>query len=98
MDTARVVGAGALDGISAAVATRFAAAGLHLAQAGRTLERLEQGALEIRAVDGIASVHPTDVPKQEQVIALFDATQSIGEQRAVGLNPGANMARKVCIL
>ena len=91
MDTALIIGVGAYAGIGAAVARRFAVQGLHVALAGRTLERLEERASEIRNAGGSASVHPTDVRKEDQISALFDAAESQGPLRSVVFNPGANV-------
>tara|TARA_R110002110_G_scaffold415612_6_gene652189 strand:- start:220644 stop:221384 length:741 start_codon:yes stop_codon:yes gene_type:complete len=91
-DTAIIIGVGAERGTGAAVARRFAAEGLHVAIAGRTLDRLVARQGEIKAAGGAASVHTVDVRKENQVIDLFAAVEEMeGPIRAVVFNPGANV-------
>lgn len=91
-DTAIIIGVGSRRGLGAAIARRFAAGGLHVVLAGRTEERLSERAAEINAQGGSASIHPTDVRKEDQVTALFDAAQALRKPlRAVVFNPGANV-------
>ncbi|MBO22866.1 MAG: glucose 1-dehydrogenase [Rhodospirillaceae bacterium] len=90
--TAIIIGVGAARGAGAAIARRFAAAGLHAVLAGRTEERLTERADEIMAQGGNASVHVLDVRKENQVTALFDAVEaSHAPIRSVVFNPGANV-------
>ena len=86
-----VVGVGAHRGLGSAIARRFAQGGLHVVLAGRTEERLAERAREITAAGGACSVQPTDVRKEDQVDALFEAAASIGQLQAVVFNPGANV-------
>lgn len=90
--TAVIIGVGAERGTGAAIARRFAAGGLHVAIAGRTLDRLVERQGEIADAGGAASVHTLDVRKEEQVIDLFAAVADMeGPIRAVVFNPGANV-------
>ena len=90
--TAVIIGVGAERGTGAAIARRFAAGGLHVAIAGRTLDRLVERQGEIADAGGAASVHTLDVRKEEQVNDLFAAVADMeGPIRAVVFNPGANV-------
>lgn len=95
-ETAIIVGVGERAGVGGAVAARFAAQGMHVVLAGRTEERLQARAEEIRRAGGAATVQPTDVRKEEAVNALFDAAEAIGQPlRSVVFNPGANVAHSL---
>ena len=59
--SAIVIGVGAARGVGAAVARRFALGGFHVVIAGRTEERRDERATEIRALGGKVTIHPTDV-------------------------------------
>ena len=66
-----VVGAGARAGIGGALCARFAAAGLPVYAVGRTAQKLEALAAEIRGAGGTAIPVVADVAKPEEVKALF---------------------------
>ena len=68
-----VVGVGAREGLGSAVARRIAAEGRHVFLAGRTLERLEACAEEIRKAGGEATAIVTDITDPASVAALFAA-------------------------
>ena len=90
--SAIVIGVGAARGVGAAVARRFALGGFHVVIAGRTEERLDERATEIRALGGKVTIHPTDVRKEDQIEALFDKAESLGLPiGSVTFNPGANV-------
>jgi NAD(P)-dependent dehydrogenase (short-subunit alcohol dehydrogenase family) len=91
-ETAIIIGVGSRAGVGAAVTARFAAEGMHVVLAGRTEARLQDRAEEIRQAGGEATVCPTDVRKEEAIVALFDAAQGVGNPlRSVVFNPGANV-------
>lgn len=94
-DIALVIGVGPERGLGTAIARRYAAGGLHVVIAGRTVARLEERAAEIQAAGGSASVAPLDVRKEDQVEQVFadiDAMEGMdGTLRAVAFNPGANV-------
>jgi NAD(P)-dependent dehydrogenase (short-subunit alcohol dehydrogenase family) len=64
-----VTGAGS--GIGRGIALAFAAAGARVVLAARGRERLEAVVQEIRGQGGQALVVPTDVGREEEVVALF---------------------------
>ena len=66
-ETVLVVGVGAVAGIGAAVARKFAGAGYHVVVSGRTREKLETVVLQIQETGGSADYIVGDV--------TFDADQ-----------------------
>jgi NAD(P)-dependent dehydrogenase (short-subunit alcohol dehydrogenase family) len=76
--TAVVTGGGS--GINLAIAKRFAEHGAKVALIGRTKEKLDAAAGEIRAAGGEASGHPADVRDYEALAAAIkSARESYGE-------------------
>lgn len=73
-----VVGVGAENGIGGAVCRRFAREGYHVLVAGRTPAKIEQVVSGIVKAGGSAQAVPTDVTKEDQVIALFDRAMNPG--------------------
>jgi NAD(P)-dependent dehydrogenase (short-subunit alcohol dehydrogenase family) len=90
-----VVGVGAEAGLGAALCRRFAAEGLHVVVAGRTADRLEAVAEQIRAGGGQATPHVTDATRASDVVRLFDAAQARGgaPPELVVYNAGNNRFR-----
>lgn len=76
--TAIVVGAGSSAGVGGAAARRFAREGHHVLVAGRTPEKLEALADELRADGGAATAVVTDTTRPEDVVRLFDAAEQAG--------------------
>jgi len=86
-----VVGVGARKGTGAALARRFAREGLHTFVAGRTSEKLEAVAEEIRAMGFSATPVIADVTRAEDVTRLLDrAIKEAGSLEAVLYNAGNN--------
>jgi len=86
-----VVGVGAQKGTGAALARRFAREGLHTFVAGRTSEKLEAVAEEIRAMGFSATPVIADVTRTEDVTRLLDrAIKEAGSLEAVLYNAGNN--------
>jgi NAD(P)-dependent dehydrogenase (short-subunit alcohol dehydrogenase family) len=89
-----VVGVGASRGTGAALCRRFAAEGLHTFVAGRTAERIEAVAREIREAGGRASAVPTDTTRSRDVGQLMDrAVAEGGGLDLVAYNAGNNRLR-----
>lgn len=87
-----VVGVGALNGLGAALAQRFAVEGLRVVAAGRTLEKLEAVVAAITAAGGRASAKQTDATNEADVLELFDHAESLGRPELVVFNAGGNAA------
>ena len=73
--TAIVTGAGS--GIGRAIARVLAAEGAKLVLAGRTRAALEATAMQMSSAGASVHVVPTDVTREEDVLALFEATRRI---------------------
>ena len=89
-----VFGVGASAGTGAALCRRFAREGLPVYAAGRTAERLEALAREIRAAGGRATAVPADVTRTEDVTRVLDlAAAESGRLELVAYNAGNNRFR-----
>jgi NAD(P)-dependent dehydrogenase (short-subunit alcohol dehydrogenase family) len=88
--TAVVVGVGAAAGLGAALARRFAREGLHVVIAGRTPERLDAVAREIKQAGGNTKVVATDATQEKDIVALLDEAASLGSLELVAYNVGNN--------
>ena len=71
-----VIGVGAPSGLGAALCRRFAREGLHVFPSGRTVERIETIAEEIRASGGQAKAVAGDCTSATDVARLFDSVES----------------------
>lgn len=73
MKTAIVIGVGPDRGLGARLSKRFAADGLKVIVAGRTLSALQDVAGEIEKAGGKAVPFVADATKESDIVALFDA-------------------------
>lgn len=71
--TAVITGAG--QGMGRAIALKFAEHGYHVGLVGRTKDKLDAVASEIKALDQTASVHPIDVTDHAQISQLAKSFQ-----------------------
>jgi NAD(P)-dependent dehydrogenase (short-subunit alcohol dehydrogenase family) len=88
MGAAWIVGVGASKGLGAALARRFASAGLAVAVTGRNAARLRGVAAEITAQGGRAHALPGDVSSPEDVARLAAEVKALGPLRAAIFNAG----------
>jgi len=68
---------GAGSGIGRAIARTLATEGALLILAGRNHHALEETASEVRSLDGVAHVAPTDVTREDDVVALFSTVRRV---------------------
>lgn len=87
-----VIGVGSETGLGAALARRFAHAGMRVTIAGRTPERLKVVADQIAATGGTVSVKVADAAKEADVLALFDEADKDCTVELVAYNVGSNVA------
>ncbi|MEO0417433.1 MAG: SDR family NAD(P)-dependent oxidoreductase [Pseudomonadota bacterium] len=85
-----VLGVGASNGVGGALVRRFASEGLHAIISGRTPERIEAVAEEVKEAGGFAEAVRADVTSAEDQDALFEIAASRGEVAAVLYNAGNN--------
>ena len=88
--TVIVMGAGASQGVGGALARRFAKGDHHVVVAGRTEEKVQTLASEIRDAGGSAVGFRTDVTSEEDQDALFAHARELGPLDAVLYNAGNN--------
>lgn len=86
-ETAIIVGVGALRGLGAATARRFAREGFHTVCAGRTAEKLAGVVEAIRAEGGSAEAVVADAARESEVVSLFADREA---PRVVVFNAGIN--------
>ncbi|NQX88651.1 MAG: SDR family NAD(P)-dependent oxidoreductase [Halioglobus sp.] len=91
MNTAVVVGVGASDGLGAAIARQFSSRRLHAVIAGRTVERLDQVAAEIKANGSACTAFSADATDTRQMAQLAAFVADIGPPEVVIFNVGNNM-------
>lgn len=90
-ETVLVLGAGTPNGIGGAIARRFAAAGHHVVLTGRTQEKLDETAAQIRADGGRADALTCDVTSEAEQDAIFAHVVQLGHPlAAVVYNAGNN--------
>ncbi|WP_217481187.1 SDR family NAD(P)-dependent oxidoreductase [Achromobacter deleyi] len=89
-----VLGVGAEQGLGAALARRFAAAGRHVLVAGRTADKLERVVQSIRGSGGSARAVVMDVTREDDVRSVFDQAMADdadgGPADLVAYNAGNN--------
>jgi NAD(P)-dependent dehydrogenase (short-subunit alcohol dehydrogenase family) len=83
-----IVGVGAAAGLGAALARRFASAGLVVALTGRTAERVRAAAAQIVADGGRASAIPGDVSSVEDIRRLAAEVRALGALHVAVFNAG----------
>jgi NAD(P)-dependent dehydrogenase (short-subunit alcohol dehydrogenase family) len=83
-----IAGVGASAGLGAAVARRFAQGGLTVAVTGRTAERVEALAAEIRAAGGDAYAFAGDVANERDIAAIAARIAQLGPLGAAVFNAG----------
>lgn len=88
--TTIVLGVGAADGVGAAIARRFAEHGHHVVLGGRTLDKVEARADEIRHTGGSAEGFAADVTAEADLDALFARVNQLRPLNAVVYNAGNN--------
>lgn len=93
-NSAVVVGVGASAGLGAALCRCFARHGLHVFVAGRTQEKIDLVADEIRADGGAATAYLCDTTQEDQVVALFDAADQYGDGLLLTAYNAGNNSRK----
>jgi len=81
-----VAGVGASAGLGAAVARRFAREGLHAVLTGRSSERLEQVAAEIRATGANAVALPGDISREADVLSIAGKVAALGRLEVAVFN------------
>ena len=88
--TAIVLGAGAQNGLGAAIAREFAENGHHTIVAGRTLEKVALVAADIEGKGGSAEGFSCDVTSQADITTLMCHAATTGAVDAVIYNAGNN--------
>jgi NAD(P)-dependent dehydrogenase (short-subunit alcohol dehydrogenase family) len=93
MKTAIVIGVGPDRGLGVQLCKRFAAEGLKVIVAGRTLSALEAAATDIEKSGGEAVPLVADATKESDIVALFDAA---GDELDLAIyNAGNNTPGKI---
>ncbi len=90
-----VLGVGPERGLGGQLCKRFAAEGLHVFVAGRTLPSLEGLVSAIQSAGGDATAMVVDAVKEEDTIRLFDAACAAGRVELAVYNVGNNMWGRV---
>jgi NAD(P)-dependent dehydrogenase (short-subunit alcohol dehydrogenase family) len=88
--TALIVGVGASRGLGAAAARRFAREGLHVVIAGRTAEKVERVAAEIRAAGGSAQAVTGNGASESDAARFVATAEEQGPLELVLHNAGSN--------
>ena len=89
-DIAVVVGVGAINGLGAAIARRFAREKYTVIVAGRTSEKVDLVAENIAAAGGKCISKRTDASSEKDISELFDLASSKGKVKATIFNVGNN--------
>jgi NAD(P)-dependent dehydrogenase (short-subunit alcohol dehydrogenase family) len=89
--SAIVIGVGPERGLGATLCRRFARSGLHVVVAGRTPEKIERVADQIRGEGGSATAIEADATSEQAVIELFQKAEAIAPVDLAIYNAGNNM-------
>ena len=87
---AMIIGVGALNGLGAALARRFARGGMEVVIIGRSAEKIEAVARDIAQTGAAAETHAADITQAEEVARAFAFAASRGDIGAVVYNAGNN--------
>lgn len=85
-----IIGVGASKGVGGALVRRFSKCGAPVLIVGRTAEKIEKVADEIRALGGTAHTQVCDVTQADQVADLFEAAEKLGPIGSILYNAGNN--------
>ncbi len=85
-----IIGVGASQGVGGALVRRFSKGGAPVLIAGRTAEKIETVAEEIRTAGGTAFTQVCDVTDPSQVATLFETAKTHGPLGSVLYNAGNN--------
>lgn len=88
--TVAILGAGAAQGIGGALAQKFAQEGHHVVVTGRTLEKVELLAEQIKKSGHSAEAMQVDVTQESDQDALFTHLEKLGPLASVLFNAGNN--------
>lgn len=89
--TGVIIGVGPERGLGASLCRRFAGHDLHILVAGRTLEKVEAVAEDIRRSGGQATAVMVDATEEEAVRELFQKAESVAPIELAIYNAGNNM-------
>jgi NAD(P)-dependent dehydrogenase (short-subunit alcohol dehydrogenase family) len=93
--TAEVVwinGVGAVEGLGAALARRFAKGGYTVAVSGRSPDKLKAVVESIQAQDGDAVALPADAGSEADILAAIKAVRELGQLRVAIFNVGNSVS------
>lgn len=85
-------GVGAVEGLGAALARRFAKGGYKVAVSGRSPDKLDAVVESIRALDGDAVAVPADAGSEADILAAIKAVRALGQLRVAIFNVGNSVA------
>ena len=85
-------GVGAVEGLGAALARRFAKGGFTVAVSGRSPAKLEAVVESIRAEDGEAVAVPADAGNEDDILAAIKTVRELGQLRVAIFNVGNSVA------
>lgn len=95
MDSAIVLGVGAIRGMGAQLALRFAGHGLHVVVGGRTQEKLDAVVAAIKSAGGEATALVTDATSEADCQTLFAKAASTGPIKLAIFNAGNNTPGRI---
>jgi len=87
-----VSGVGAVEGLGAALARRFASGGFKVAVSGRSLDKLEDVVRSIQAQGGEALALPADASSEADTLAAVGRIREWGQLRAAIFNVGNSVS------
>jgi NAD(P)-dependent dehydrogenase (short-subunit alcohol dehydrogenase family) len=91
-EVAWINGVGAVEGLGAALARRFAKGGFTVAVSGRSPAKLEAVVESIRAEDGEAVAVPADAGNEDDILAAIKTVRELGQLRVAIFNVGNSVA------
>lgn len=91
-EVAWILGVGAVEGLGAALARRFAHGGYHVVVSGRSLEKLNAVVHGIETAGGTALAVKADASSESDILAALESARQLGPLKVAIFNVGNSVA------
>lgn len=91
-EVAWIIGVGAVEGLGAALARRFAQGGFQVVVSGRSLDKLNAVVQRVEAAGGTALAVKADAASESDLLSAIEIIKSVGPLRAAIFNVGNSVS------